>query len=145
MLMHANTNRPVDTASAVSVGLSRALRLRCDSDCFSVSYPNRQVSEATGHDSVLTGSHRMGLNQFPAFSGPQSRLGQDCFRAAACGFEEEGGRRTLVSCQVFQYEGTGCRPDQASRVNGCTDGNLREYGENWLWDTNHCSWDNPWG
>lgn len=104
-----------------------------------MSYLNRQVSEATGHDSVLTGSHRMGLNQFPAFSGPQSRLGQDCFRAAACGFEEEGGRRTLLSCQVFQYEGTGCRPDQASRVNGCTDGNLREYGENWLWDTNRCS------
>lgn len=128
MLMHANTNRRVDTTSAVSVGLSWALRLHCDSDCFSVSYPNRQVSEATGHDSVLAGSHRMGLNQFPAFSGPQSRLGQDCFRAAACGFEEEGGRRTLVSCQVFQYEGTGCRPDRASRVNGCTDGNLREYG-----------------
>lgn len=67
----------------------------------------------------------MGLKQFPGFSGPQSGPGQDCFRAAACGFKEEGGRRTLVSCQVFQCRGTGCR---ASHVNGCADGNLREIG-----------------
>lgn len=132
MQMHANTNRPVDTASAVSARLSRAFGLRRNS----VFRLLRKQTTLASHRARWS-SHRMGSNQFPAFSGPRVAWGMTVWGVLVA----DSKKMAATEHHVFQYGGTGCSPDRASRVKGYTDGNFREYWGNWLWDSNRCSSD----